>query len=235
MKKIILLFLCFGALAHAAPQADCDQNHLIAHYRIDQHQANQTKTLDQTLVRQDNQLIQLFSGQQYGDMWLKLPNDKLMLTRFFPAEQRAIEYQAEDIKGNLLGSDFWQKKWQLLSPQLLDKMPVSKQTGNGCQLVEHRQWQFQDTSYNLRWLPNQQLIERFEVSDNGQLIESWQLTNIETGSEKVKIFIAPISNYQSTDFADIGDNEADPFFAKMITQGFTQQLIKHTELEQHRH
>ncbi len=48
----------------------------------------------------------------------------------------------------------------------------------------------------------------------------WKLQKIERNQDVINQFFAQRANYQSTDFADIGDNESDPFLIKMINLGF---------------
>ena len=48
----------------------------------------------------------------------------------------------------------------------------------------------------------------------------WQLEKIEHKENIITQAFRQRANYQTTDFADIGDNEADPFLIKMINLGF---------------
>ena len=48
------------------------------------------------------------------------------------------------------------------------------------------------------------------------------LTASHHNQQKVQVEFAKWDNYQTTDYADIGDNESDPFLAKMINLGFVE-------------
>jgi hypothetical protein len=49
---------------------------------------------------------------------------------------------------------------------------------------------------------------------------NWQLAEVTYDNKMIQQQLDTFSAYQSTDFADIGDNESDPFFRKMINLGF---------------
>ena len=46
------------------------------------------------------------------------------------------------------------------------------------------------------------------------------LNDVNSDTPAIKAQFAKWDNFQTTDYADIGDNESDPFLAKMINLGF---------------
>ena len=62
------------------------------------------------------------------------------------------------------------------------------------------------------------LIESFSVDKSGYVRE-WKLKTVDF-NKNTKDFFTKRQNYQSTDYADIGDDHTDPFLTKMVTQGF---------------
>lgn len=52
------------------------------------------------------------------------------------------------------------------------------------------------------------------------LISRWVLVGLETDQAIIKDRFAAWDSHETTDFADIGDNESDPFLMRMITLGF---------------
>ncbi len=95
----------------------------------------------------------------------------------------------------------------------------------GCNHIELLSYSSKGKKYHLRWIANLNLLEQLDVYKGNDKIINWTLRNISTDSKIIKSYAATILSYQSTDYADIGDNESNPFLAKMIHQGFTQQAI----------
>jgi hypothetical protein len=73
----------------------------------------------------------------------------------------------------------------------------------------------------LKWLPELQLVSFFS-STRGDIKETWQLTSQQYDQPAIELFFTQLSQYQSTDYADIGDDHTDPFLAKMINLGFVE-------------
>ncbi|MFT4929894.1 MAG: hypothetical protein ACI8WB_006029, partial [Phenylobacterium sp.] len=75
----------------------------------------------------------------------------------------------------------------------------------------------------LQWLVNQQLLRALTIttSHNGQLqSQHWQLISSSENSAAIEAQFRHWDRYITTDYADIGDNEADPFLTQMIHLGF---------------
>ncbi len=60
----------------------------------------------------------------------------------------------------------------------------------------------------------------FELK-SASLTRQWSLTNYQGTVEQIAALFTQYSRYQSTDYADVGDNESTPFLAAMINQGFS--------------
>jgi hypothetical protein len=89
------------------------------------------------------------------------------------------------------------------------------------QKVWHYVKRGENIEINMYWDNKRDLLISFEVKENRQLRYHYQRLSIE---ENVG-YIQKVLAYDATDFADIGDNESDPFFRKMINLGF----ITHNE------
>lgn len=226
MKFTILICVLFFNV-HAVSAAACKQNpsQLIAHYQIKQTSMNGKPHHEtMTLTRFNNQVGHFYHEKNYGDWWSKASNKYLMLARYFPAFNKAIEYQHDEI--NMKSSAItWQQQWQLLTDKFIEKM-IHKGTENkGCTAVNILTLNENDTEYTLRWLPKLRLIEQLTISSNGQLLTSWQLLNLNGKPADAEQYVKKVLAYQTIDYADIGDNEADPFLAKMIHQGFKEGAV----------
>ena len=64
------------------------------------------------------------------------------------------------------------------------------------------------------------LTVRPAESESAKPLMTYRLAAVEGDSEAARARVARWRGYQSTDFADIGDNESDPFLQRMIHQGF---------------
>ncbi|WP_286234376.1 hypothetical protein [Thalassotalea sediminis] len=217
MKSTLLIFVLFFNV-NAVLAAACKQNpsQLIAHYRVTEGDSQHQKL---TLARFNNQAGQFYHDKNYGDWWSKSSNSHLMLTRYFPAFKKAIEYQPSEIKLEA-SENTWQKQWQMISDQFIAKMTPQHIESKGCLRVEMLTLKEHDVEYILHWLPMLRLVEQLEVVSKGQVLKSWQLIALNDQPADVQQYVKNLSTYQTIDYADIGDNEADPFLAKMIHQGF---------------
>jgi hypothetical protein len=76
-----------------------------------------------------------------------------------------------------------------------------------------------ETSISLEWLTHLRLVKTYsEVSSSGKA--TWTLEGMVSEADEVRKHFATRAGYQTTDYADIGDNESDPFFLKMMNLGF---------------
>lgn len=227
MKKTLFLLFCTALINFNANARTCDVSptHLLAKYQVKQlAEHGRMLSTKLNLYRYGDQIGHFYPEKHYGDWWTKTATDQVMLTRYFPKYHRAIEYQAEDIKGKEVRKKaFWQKKKQLISTKLLSKMQVERVTGTGCHRIEILTYREHGKKYQVRWLPQLQLVERFDVTKGSKVLTSWRLKNLEGDKAFINTYVTNIQKYQSTDYADIGDHENDPFLAKMIHQGFNNQ------------
>lgn len=98
-------------------------------------------------------------------------------------------------------------------------MQKIKTKDSGCDLVENYVFSNDAVQITLDWLPELQLIKSYsEKSETGRIL--WKLQQVIHDAERVKQAFKVRSNYPTTDYADIGDNESDPFLLlKMINLG----------------
>jgi hypothetical protein len=71
----------------------------------------------------------------------------------------------------------------------------------------------------LEWLPAMQVVSYYSAKTTQGMIE-WRLDDIITDRTIINAAFAQWEGYASTDYADIGDNESDPFLLNMINLGF---------------
>jgi len=167
------------------------------------------------LHRYNNRVLQRDLSHGVNDIWSHNGN-RLSLNRAFEQYQHSIEYQSNELR--------YQPKWQdifhLVAIPDLNKMQLVEQKHSGCQLEQHYVHKTKTSEYQLVWLPNFQLVKFFELK-NPSLTRQWSLTNYQGSIEQIAALFTEYSRYQSTDYADVGDNESTPFLAAMINQGFS--------------
>lgn len=221
-SQLLCIIVLFYSQFTFAKQCDINPNQLIAKYQIDQStELGYIRESQLELYRFGEQVGHFFPQQRYGDWWSKTQNNQLMLTRYFPNFERSIEYQSEDLNKSKRNKNLWVKKRQLISNKLLSKMQVIGVEGQGCYQVELLKHRSKGKTYHARWLPKLQLVERLEITKGTRLISRWRMSDVQSANDKIKNYVAEINSYKATDYADIGDNENDPFLAKMINQGFS--------------
>ncbi len=74
----------------------------------------------------------------------------------------------------------------------------------------------------MQWDVEQSLLLEYSWQQDNKK-EMWTLTEVNHDAKEVDRFFAQRSQYQTTDFADIGDDHSDPFLTKMVTLGFIEK------------
>lgn len=214
MKLAILSLALLSPLASAA-QCTIDNQYMQASYQVTQKQgaAQVTDTQQFTLWRTPLQAAQ--QDQQLVELWQQLSNKQLRPIRYFPQAERGIEYQPSEVKGQ----QNFSSKQQLVSDELLAQMTLQSERGKGCDKVQKYILKQADTTIEVSWVANKKLLESMHITKpiGSQTIT---LQSVSFDKQTVQQQFAVWDNYQTTDYADIGDNESDPFLAKMINLGF---------------
>ena len=197
--------------------------HLSATYTIATNQGEQQSL---TLLRNADQII-----YQRNDVSFELWNKQGEYVRYFPNQQRSISYRKGDLLSLNMHFDYQQLS-QIIVPSTMPlltavnsvqqaeqkRLPAIPGTLNlACQPISHYQVEQHNQQLKLAWLSELALPANISIMQGAQqvtyhLVELNPLTSAE--------FSQHIANYRDMDFADVGDNESDPFIAKMIHQGF---------------
>ncbi|MCP4324401.1 MAG: hypothetical protein GY951_09050 [Psychromonas sp.] len=226
MKILLSVFtLLFSANVFSAPQCKQYQQPLLATYQIsynNQHNQKVQQTLQ--ILRSKNQITYIYPQQAISEQWLLQKNSNMRLTRYFEKYQRGIEYQAADMPDLDQAKASWLQKYQLISPTFISQLQKEKTEDKECNPAEifHSKAESKQ-QVSLKWnayyqLPISLTINQFQNNT------VWQLLDLQSNEQQISEKLTNYDNFQLTDYADIGDNEADPFLAKMINQGF----IKHS-------
>ncbi|MBA6326792.1 hypothetical protein H4J46_02345 [Colwellia sp. MB02u-6] len=218
--KIILALLCLLSLSSSASECNISPNVISAYYQLSTQVANSkriTKPVQQLfeLHRNNNTVLQRNVSAGINDIWL-LNGNRLSLNRAFEMYQHTIEYQPNELRHQ----PQWQDAFQLVMTPEKHQMQLIEQKNSGCLLEQHFVLKGKHGEYQLTWLPKLQLVKFFQVKDT-ELTRQWQLTKFQPNAEQTLSLLKKYASYQSTDYADIGDNEGIPFLATMINQGFS--------------
>ncbi|MFT5757744.1 MAG: hypothetical protein ACI9LM_002480 [Alteromonadaceae bacterium] len=220
IKVALFLALTSSAFSLFAQTCLLEKDTLSAQYQVTIKQDNKTITAQNfTLYRHDSVVAYQYKEQGKTELWQHYQDDKVALNRYFDKQQRGIEYQPNELRAAVN----WQEKYQLISDEKIAQMTKVTQVGSDCYQQSEYSLVEEGSTIRLTWLPKLKLIKRLQVT-HGKNVKIWQLNTLDHEQAQVLAFFKQKDSYQSTDYADIGDNEDDPFLAKMINQGFIEHL-----------
>ena len=220
MKIKFLLSASFiiSSSALAADSIDSPQicqsksTQLFAQYKIT-HSSG--KSSEFGLWRNHKSIAQHKTDNKVIDLWYQSSNKQLTLSRLYAEYEQGIEYASEDI---LNYPNLWVDKYQLVPQARLAKLNKLEETGKGCEVAHTMS--SNDGTFKLTWLPKLQLAKRIEQETNSGTVV-WTLTKISHDKSEIERQFSVWQAYQTTDYADVGDNESNPILAKMIRVGFS--------------
>lgn len=216
---------CLTATSVDAAPNRCavDQEHIGAHYRVVESTSRQDASAPEVqadfyLWRRGNEVAHENRTKNVTEIWNVLANGMVRPVRYFDDYQRAIEYQPGEVNRGR-GDRDWKSKFQLVSQARLGNMRLLSVSGEGCGQLEFYGYERGATKTLLTWMPAYQLVSRYE-SVGPRESSRWVLASVVTDTAIVDTRFNRWATYQTTDYADIGDNESDPFLRKMINLGF---------------
>lgn len=224
IKPLVFLLSIFS-LGVVAEQCEKNAKILQANYLIEEithsdkeHQAK-SKNNELTLIRNKEQVAYVYPSSNITNIWIKYPNNQVALNRYFEEQKRSIEYQPSELKRVVN----WENLYQLISTEQIKEMTLKTTEGQGCYKQQEYHLVKGESNVELTWLPELRVVKKLKVSNKHQS-KIWQLKELDLEVTTVNTYFNKHYNYQSTDYADIGDMESDPFLVKMINLGF----IEHT-------
>ncbi|TAP37284.1 hypothetical protein EYR97_06705 [Alteromonas sp. KUL42] len=188
-----------------------------AHYDVDVQRGQKERTTSLYLWRDNEKVAHVYPATQITESWTLVRDKYIKPTRYFDAHERAIEYQpGETIHGKK--EDDFSYRYQLVSNKLIASMTLVKSEGTGCEKTELYSLETPNQTLELTWLPHLELIKHFVVKEPN-MVREWTLQDVNYSAD-TNAFFTKRESYQSTDYADIGDDHTDPFLTKMVNQGF---------------
>lgn len=157
-------------------------------------------------------------------LWHRLPNGRVAMNKLFTKAKRGIAYEPADL--HILGKDQdWRTLAVLGSPKMLgfgeddlDRTGAWQQSP----CLNIQTFLSADRGIALEWIPELAVPASLKVKGAGV---NWKASRIVTEVSAVQKRFDEWRHYELTDFADIGDMEADPFVSQMINMGF----VEHSE------
>lgn len=210
MKKHLLTLVLLSSGQSFAQE--CSEQ-FEAKYKIQQND----KELSLNVWRNGSAVAYQNSNSSVTDHWTSSAKQRLKLVRLFDAHRRGIEYEAKRYGSKIT----WENLFHKFEPQRLTQMKLVNTSGQGCDKVETYTQSQQGQEIEVQWLVQYQLAKTIVVKGNNKSV-IWSLTELNTDAKEVSEQFAMWDNYHLTDYVDIGDNESDPFLAKMINMGFVQ-------------
>ncbi|CAM3235666.1 hypothetical protein [Shewanella violacea] len=138
--------------------------------------------------------------------------------RYFPMDKRSVSYRPGDLLSLNISYDLAQV-FHLVSPEIRSKLKQTDDIQHTCLTVESFSGKQAGQEVNLQWARSLELPYRLTIGESEQVL-TYQLTQVKPVTPAD--FKTLTTGFKDIDFADVGDNESDPFIAKMITQGFIQ-------------
>ena len=208
---------------YAQAGCDVDFSTLAANYQLTTIRKNNSLVPEYTpltLWRRNTEVAHEHSEINMTKAWNLLTNDRIRPVQYFDAHQRAVEYSLGALNSGV-GENSWSKKQNLISNQQKLSMHLDRIEGEGCDKREHLSLTKNGIHYSLVWSVAKALPLAYkEVSDS----KEFRLTLSSTNADAIVVndFFLSLEAYQTTDYADIGDNESDPFLLGMINLGFVE-------------
>ena len=221
MYKIISLIALFCGQSVLAQDCVDSATPLHADYVITTTAAKGAEVKQLSLWRAKDVVAHQYPQTQITETWEHIHKKLIKPTRYFDEHARAIEYQPGEKVHGKTETD-WSYRNQLFSDALIANMQKVSEQGEGCEKEETYQLTKHNAVWTLVWQPALKLAKSFKAETKNKTVR-WERTAMSFDKTSVKAFFAKRSDYQSTDFADIGDDHTDPFLTRMVHLGFIEK------------
>lgn len=244
---LITSLILISSTINASEACDANPALLIASYNMQTENKNEVRTGNievrhLNIWRRGKEIAYEYPDIQMTEIWNQVGNTNIRPVKYFDAHQRAIEYQVLSSQNKAQ----WLSKYQLISEGLKEQMALVKTEGSGCEELQYYSLQKKGKHYKMTWSAAYQLPLFYE-EEAAKNTFTLSLINKLNDSNTINEFFKIRDAYQTTDYADIGDNESDPFLLGMINLGFIehgasgfynakgQQMSGQNEHGQHQH
>ena len=178
-----------------------------------------TKAHDLIYYRTKQSVAYRYPQQKITELYNKMNQDNVSLIRAFDDYNKAIEYESSDIAMEHEVNS-WHAHKNIINPSALQKQALKESSTQYRGIVVYTK-KTSNSFTQMIWYEPKELLLSLEHYKNHQLVQHYSLTDLQTLDNHLQ----EIAQYETTDFADIGDHEDDPFFIKLINLGF----VSHSE------
>lgn len=210
----------FQALAESSCKINKDK--VAALYQVTTKEIKSGKILRKEQInfwRLDKQVAYEYVNRNTTEVWNLVSNGQVRPVRYFDRKKRAIEYQPLDVNQGK-GDRDWSTKFQIVNQNQLDKMQLVSESKAGC---ENRRIYADGKGREVNWNSVLLIPNSIKITTNAYILE-WSLLETIENPAKIKSTFESRINFQMTDFADIGDNETDPFLTQWEGKPFNSQF-----------
>lgn len=193
-----------------------------ADYLVTISQGTAAKSESQLRVyRSKNKVAYYYPATQISQVWYQNPHGRTVTTRYFHEFQRAIEYGPMDPVGEQ-SHQMWSQIFQLVSNKTLQQMEKVKSEENSCHLIETYQSKTANNTLTVKWDATVKMASLI-VFESPTQSRKWERQSLNYEDISTQEFFRTLEQYQTTDYADIGDDHTDPFLLKMVNLGFIEK------------
>lgn len=222
MKVFTILFCFISSLlmsfnSYSIEQCTQENDLLGAVYSIETSQINNKELRLKNhfeLWRKNGDVLHINASKNMTNQWHTINNNYIRQVNYFDDYQKGIEFEPVTLSENN-----WQSKYQLVTENQLSNMILISTKGEGCSRIEHYQFDSKEQSIELWWQPALKLAQKI-ITNEKETLTIWLLKRTAFEKNEIEKVFKQTDHYQMTDYADIGDNESDPFLRKMIRLGF---------------
>lgn len=219
VTKLSVLPLVLISNFALAESCKIEKNNILAqfHTEIRSNVKGKSKIEQQNFefIRQsDSTVLYRYPSSNISQLWHLQSNGFVKNVHYFDEFSRAIEYDSVDLPAG--SRHDWSAKDQLISQVFLDALENKEQI-NSCETRYSQEKNGE--KWSITWSNKYNLPIAMQYIKEGKNVQ-FTLIDIKHDADKVAKVVNKLNAYQGTDFADIGDNESDPFIRKMIHLGF---------------
>lgn len=215
LKFLFLLFVTTGFVQ--AEECTQSPEHLAATYQFKKMTSGNAEKHILTLWRNGKRLAHENPEKRMTAIWEQGFDGRLRLVRSFDVDNRGIEYQPSEVKVYDQEA-YWSQLNHLISPEHFQNWEMIKSNGKGCELVQTYALKSDHEATQITWMPTSKLVISLSQKTDTHNIE-WKLVKVIRDKNLISRAFENWDSYHMTDYADIGDNESDPFLLKMMNLG----------------
>jgi len=167
-----------------------------------------------------------YPDRRIVEVWNRYASGELAFERWFEAANRAIVYTSGELRSvGRVGS--WDAHTSILAPNVRERLDLAGTAQHRCLRVERLVGTIDDRQHELGWLAELELPARLRI--RGPEGESRLELQALAGAEAAAEAFARGDALTRTDFADVGDQEADPVIRELITRGLVEHPVHHED------